>query len=117
MKYSKQSIFHDYSVFIAWRTIFKFDQESIRKNRIIVNIKELNKITQVDNYFMSLQVDITSAVAKCKYINVFDTVAFFYQWKICVENKSKLTMILHREQKQSNVAVMKFKKSSTYVQR
>lgn len=76
--------------------MLKPEQESIRKERIVVNIRGLNKITEVDNYFMSLQVDITSAIAGCNYISVFDAAAFFYQWNVRVEDRSKLTVISHR---------------------
>ena len=117
MKYIKYSTAYDYSVFVIWRTILKSGQESIRKNRIMIDIKELNKITETDNYFMSLQTNITSAVTECKYISVFDAAIFFYQWNVRLENKFKLTVIFHREQEQFNVAMISFKKSSAYVQR
>ena len=117
MKYIKYSTAHDYSVFVVWRTILKSGQESVRKDRVVIDIRELNKITETDNYFMSLQTDITSAVTECKYISVFDAAIFFYQWNVRLENRSKLTVIFHRGQEQFNVAMMSFKKSSVYVQR
>ena len=117
MKYSKHSTSHDYSVFVTWRTILRSGQESVRKNRVVVNIRELNKITQTDSYSMSLQTNITSAVTKCDFISVFDAAVFFYQWNVRVENRHKLIVVFHREQKQFNVVVMSFKESSTYVQR
>ena len=117
MKYFKHFISHDYSVFVTWRIIFKSDQESVRKDRVVVNIRELNKITQTDSYSMSLQTNITSAVTECDFISVFDAAVFFYQWNVRVENKHKLIVVFHREQKQFNVVVMSFKESSTYVQR
>ena len=117
MKYSKHSILHDYSIFVTWRTILRSDQKSVRKNRVIVNIKERNKITQTDSYSMSLQTNITSAVTECDFISVFDAAVFFYQWNVRVENKHKLIVVFHREQKQFNVVVMSFKESSTYVQK
>ena len=117
MKYSKQSTSYDYFVFVVWQTILKSDQKSIRKNRVVVDIKIFNKIVESDNYFMSLQSDIIFVVAECKYISVFDVATFFYQWNVRVENKFKFTIISHREQKQFNVVVMSFKESSTYVQR
>ena len=97
MKYSKHSISHDYSVFVTWRTIFKSDQKSDRKDRVVVNIKRLNKITQTDSYSMSLQTNITSAVVKCDFINVFDAAVFFYQWNVRVEDRHKLIVVFHRE--------------------
>ena len=117
MKYSKQSTSYDYFVFVVWQTILKSDQKSIRKNRVVVDIRDFNKIVESDNYFMSLQFDIIFVVAECKYISVFDAATFFYQWNVRVENRFKFTVISHREQEQFNVVVMSFKESSTYVQR
>ena len=117
MKYSKYSISHEYSIFVTWRTILKSEQESIRKKRVVVDIRGLNKIIETNNYSMSLQSDITFAVAGCEYISVFDVASFFYQWNVRLKNRHKLTMISHRDQKQFNVAIMRFKESSIYVQR
>ena len=117
MKYSKYSISHEYSIFVTWRTILKSEQESVRKKRVVVDIRELNKIIETDNYFMSLQSDIISTIAKCEYISVFDVASFFYQWNVRLKDRHKLTMISHRDQKQFNVAIMRFKEFSTYVQR
>lgn len=53
----------------------------MRKERIVVDIKDLNKIIQIDNYSMSLQTNITSVVANCDYISVFDATVFFLSMK------------------------------------
>ena len=117
MKYSKYSISHKYSIFVIWRTILKLEQELVRKKRVVINIKELNKIIETNNYSMSLQSDITSTIAECEYISVFDVASFFYQWNVRLKDRHKLTIISHRDQKQFNVAVMRFKEFSTYVQK
>ena len=82
-----------------------------------MNIRELNKIIISNAYFMSIQIDITAVVADCKYISVIDAMKYFHQWKIKLENRYKQTIILHKNQKQFNVIVMKFKNSFVYVQR
>ena len=51
MKYINQFISHDYFVFAIWKTIFE-SNDSKRKKRIVVNIRELNKIIFIDFYFM-----------------------------------------------------------------
>ena len=77
MKYIKYSTAHDYSIFVIWRIILKSEQKSVRKDRVVIDIRELNKITETDNYLMSLQTNITSAMTECKYISVFDAAIFF----------------------------------------
>ena len=116
MKYTSQSTSHDYFVFVVWRTISGSD-ESERKNRIVIDIRDFNKIVIIDFYFMSLQSDITIFVADCQYISVFDAADFFHQWLVKLADRHKLIVVSHRNQKQFNVAVMKFKNSSLYVQR
>ena len=116
MKYTSQFTSHDYSIFAIWRIVFDFD-DSKRKSRVIVNIRDLNKIILTDSYFMSLQANIIVVVIDCRFISIFDVVDFFHQWLIKLVDRHKLTIVSHREQKQFNVVVMKFKNSSFYVQR
>ncbi len=105
-------IAHDASIFVIWRMI---NEE--RKDKIIVNIRRLNKIVEFDSYFMSLQVDIISTVADFKFISIVNAAAFFYQFRIRTKNKHKLIVVSHREQKYFSVTSMSFKNSSIYAQR
>jgi hypothetical protein len=116
MKWSTNSISFDYFVFVIYRIIFK-DEKSIRKERVVIDIKELNVITLSDAYLMSVQIDIIVVVANCNFISIIDAVEYFDQWAIKFENRHKLIVISHREQKQFNVCVMSYKNSFVYVQR
>ena len=117
MQYFAESIFHEYSVFVIWRTMLKPDMKLIKKDRVVVNIRALNKITKTDTYSMSLQTDIISSIAECFYIFTMNAFAFFHQWLVKLEDRHKLIVIIHRGQKQFNVEVMSFKNISSYVQR
>ena len=116
MKYIIQFTSHDYSIFVVWRIVSN-SNDSKRKKRVIVDIRDLNKIAIIDFYFMSLQSNIIATIIDCQFISIFDVAKFFHQWLIKLTNRHKLIVISHREQKQFNVIVMKFKNSSTYVQR
>ena len=100
------------SSFCVWKNV---DDE--KKNRVVVNIKDLNVITQFDAYSLSLQTNIIIAVRDCEYISIIDCSTFFYQWRVHSNDRHKLTVVNHREQKSFNVIVMNYKNSSTYVQR
>ena len=117
MQYSFQSTAHDYFVFVTWRTILKSGQASIKKERVVIDIRAFNKIIETDIYSMSLQFDIISSVADCDFISTVDAIAFFHQWMIKLTNRHKFIVITHREQKQFNVEIMSFKNTSSYVQR
>lgn len=108
----EQSTLYDFSVFVVWREI-----NEIRKKRVVVDIRDLNKIFLQDSYSMSLQMIITTVVADCQYITMIDVNDYFYQWKIRSIDWSKLIIVSHRGQKQFEIAVIKFKNSSSYVQR
>jgi hypothetical protein len=116
MKWSTNSISFDYLVFVIYRIIFK-DEKSIRKERVVIDIRELNVITLSDAYLMSAQIDIIVVVADCNFISIVDAVEYFHQWAIKFENRHKFIVISHREQKQFNVCVMSYKNSLVYVQR
>ncbi len=105
-------IFHDASIFVIWRMI---NEE--KKDKIIVDIRELNKIVKSDSYSMFLQIDIISTIADFKYIFVIDITIFFYQFRVRITDKHKLIVVSHREQKYFFVTFMNFKNSSTYAQR
>ena len=101
-----------YLVFCVWR-----NQNDERKKRIVVNIRGLNVITQLDAYSLSLQANIISLLRHCLYISIIDCSTFFYQWRVHSSNRHKLTIVSHREQESFNVVVMRYKNSSAYVQR
>ena len=50
-----------------------------KKKRVIINIRELNQITQINAYFMSFQIDITAIVIECNHISIVDVQKYFYQ--------------------------------------
>ena len=118
LKFITQSTFFSYSVFVIWKTVHKpNDLPSERKNRIMIDIRDLNKIIELNTYFMPLQANVTALVAGCPYISIFDAASFFYQWLIRITDRHKLTVMSHKRQKQFNVTIMRFKNSSAYVQR
>ena len=88
-----------------------------RKSRVVVDIRDLNKITKSDFYSLSLQSDIISAVIEFLYISTVDENDYFHQFKVRYKNRYKLTIISHRGQEQYNVALMSYKGSLSYVQR
>ena len=117
LKFISQSTSFSYSMFVIWRIIQRSNESSKRKNKVVIDIRNLNKITKLNIYLMSLQTNIIVLVVDCSYIFVFDAINFFHQWLIRVTNRHKLIVISHRDQKQFNVIVMRFKNSSVYVQR
>ena len=117
LKFISQSTSFSYSMFVVWRIIHRSNESSKRKDRVVIDIRGLNKITELNIYFMLLQTDIIAFVIDCSYISVFDAVSFFHQWLIRVANRHKFIVISHRDQKQFNVVVMRFKNFSVYVQR
>ena len=117
LEYTTQPTPYSYPVFVVWRTVYHPGRPPERKGRVVVDIRGLNKITELDTYPMPLQADITALVAGCPYISVFDAASFFYQWLVRLADRHKLTVVSHRGQEQFNVAVMGYKNSPPYVQR
>ena len=101
-----------YFVFVVWKTI-----NEIRKNRAVVNIRDLNKLFLLDVYSLSLQNDIISDFRKCTHISILDATTFFYQWRIYFDDVYKQIIVTHKEQEIFFVSIMKNKNSILYVQR
>ena len=102
--------FFNFSCFVIWRDFEK-------KDTVVVDIKKLNAITQSNAYSVSLQSNIIQAVNESKYILVIDCFEFFYQWRMHSSKKHKFIVVTHRDQKIFNVAILRFRNFSTYVQR
>ena len=105
-------ILFNYSTFCVWKNV---DDE--KKNKVVINIRDLNAITQSNVYSLSLQIDIIFAIRNCLFISVVDASIFFYQWRVHSNDRHKLIVVIHREQESFNVIVMNYKNSSIYVQR
>ena len=117
LRWTTKFIFYEFSIFVIWKTIHLSNENFIKKNKTMINIHDLNKLAISNNYFMSLQFDVTSAISDCFYVNVMNVVEFFHQWLIKIIDKHKFTMISHRNNEQFNVAVMNYIDSFAYVQR
>ena len=101
-----------YPVFVVWRDIPKG-----RKGRVIVDIRNLNKITESDTYPMPLQADIVAVIAGYKYITVIDTSGYFYQFRVKLDNRHKLIVVSYKGQEQFNIAIIGYKGLLPYIQR
>jgi hypothetical protein len=112
LKYTTESTSFSYSVFVVWKMI-----NNQKKDRVVIDIRDLNAIILSDAYSLSLQSDVISAIKECKYLSIIDCVSFFYQWRIHSSDRHKLTVMSHRDQKIFQIAVMKYKNSSFYVQK
>ena len=100
-------------------TLFKFSVFVIKKNRkfrVMIDIRELNKITVFDAYSLSQQKNIIAAIHRVRYISMIDVTVFFHQWLVHSQNQSKLAVNTHCSQEFFKVAVMKFHNSLSYVQ-
>lgn len=113
MSYVTQPTKFSYPVFVVWRTL----PNGTRKGRVVVDIRGLNKITESDTYPLPLQSDVIASVAGYRYITVVDAVGWFHQFRVRKKDRHKLTVVSHRGQEQSAVALMGYKGSPPYVQR
>ena len=82
-----------YSIFCVWKK--NVNDES--KNKMIINIRDLNAIIVSNVYSLFLQFDIIFSVRNCSYIFVIDASAFFYQWRVHSNDRHKLIVITHRD--------------------
>ena len=111
-------------VYVLWFFLFRrlthnafVEQIVKKKKRVVINIRDLNKISQFDVYSMQQQIDIIATIMKCSYIFLINATTFFHQWLIKLTNRHKLIVIFHRNNEQWNVMIMKYRNFSTYVQR
>ena len=74
MKWIVIATLFSFSCFVIWKTISKR-----RKDYMIINIRALNRITILNAYSMSSQIDIFIAIKNVKFIFTINAASFFYQ--------------------------------------
>ena len=117
MNWTRDATSYGFSVFVVWKTVHASSKNSVKKNRVVIDIRDLNKMSESNDYPMSLQSDIISSVSGCPYVNVMNAAGFFHQWLIKIADRHKLTVVSHKDSEQFNVTIMRFRNSPTYVQR
>ena len=118
MFWSSELSSFEFSVFIIWKTVFSETEKiSIKKEQVVIDIRDLNKITITDVYLISLQSDIFTAVQSSECINIMNCTSFFYQWSVKSSDCHKFTVLSYQEAEWFNVAVIEYKNSLLYVQK
>ncbi len=112
LKFTIETTSFNYSVFVMW--IVKND---VRKDKIIVNIQDLNALLISNVYSVSSQSEIIDDLLECKYLSILNVNAFFYQWRVHSKDVYKQTIMIHREQKIFLIFIMNNRNSIAYVQR
>ena len=112
LRFSTQPTPFSWPCFVVWR-----DTPQGRKGRVVIDIRGLNAITEDDGYPLPLQADIIALIAGYPYISTVDGVAWFHQFRVKEKDQHKLTIVSHRGQEESGVALMGYKGSPPYVQR
>ena len=77
MTWASQPTPFSYPCFVIWREV-----NGVKKGRVVVDIRGLNKMTLNDSYPLPLQSDIILMVAGFPFISVCDAVGWFYQFLV-----------------------------------
>ena len=115
LEWNQESTEYSFPVFVVWWTVYK-NEKLIWKDWAVMNIWGFNQAAISDAYLLSLQSDITAAIAECRYISVMNDKDFFYQWWIAKADWEKLMIVSHWKLKTFNVVLMSYKESSLYSQ-
>ena len=116
-RWTTKFIFYKFSIFVIWKIIHFSNENFIKKNKTVIDIRDLNKFVISNDYSMSLQFDVTSAINDCFYVNVMNFAKFFHQWLIKIIDKHKFTIVSHRDSEQFNVTIINYIDNFAYVQR
>ena len=106
------SIPFSFSCFVVWK-----DTPSGSKDRVVVDIRALNRITMPDSYPVLLQADILALLRGKLFISTVDAASFFYQWWVRNNHRYRLIVASHRGQETLLISVIGFRNSPAYVQR
>ena len=112
MKFSTQPTPFAWPCFVVWR-----DTPKGRKGRVVIDLRGLNAITEDDGHPLPLQSDIIALIAGFLYVSTLDGIAWFHQFNVQLFDRCKFTVVSHRGQEESSVALMGYKGSPPHVQR
>lgn len=96
-------------MFVVWRTVRRE-----AKDRVVIDLRSLNKIVVPDNYPLPLQSEIIISLRDKKYITAVNATLFFYQFVVYPEYRDRFTLISPRGLKRLTVALMGFRNSPAY---
>lgn len=113
MRFSTQFIRFSFLIFVIWRNL----SNETCKERMIVDLRNLNEMIEIDSYSMKQQSEIIAVIAKYFHIFIVDAIDYFHQFLVHWSNCFKFIIVSHREQEKFNVTLMKYKRSLSYVQR
>ena len=88
-----------------------------RKEKVIMNIRKLNKIIVSNNHSIPFQKDTVIIIQRCIFINVIDCNKQFHLFLIKKNHRQRFIIVFHKEFEHFNVVIMRFKNSVLYVQR
>lgn len=113
MRFSIQLINFNSSVFVIWRNL----SDDTCKERMIINLRDLNEMIKINSYSMKQQSEIIAVIAKYSHIFIVDAINYCHQFLVHRSNHFKFIIVSYREQEKFNVILMKYKRSFSYVQR
>ena len=117
LSWFENSTSFEFSIFVIWKTMYVSSKKTLeRKERAVMNIRELNAIFIANSYSLSLQSDIITILQECTHIILVDESDQFHQFLIKQKHRDRFIIISHREKEIFNVALMRFKNSILYVQ-
>ena len=91
---------YDYFCFVIWKTIYFSNKSLKRKERVVINIQNFNKISMFDVYSMILQNDMIIFVMSSLYISLINAISFFHQWLVKIADCHKFIVVTHRDSEQ-----------------
>ena len=101
---------------MIYKTVYVDLEKTIkRKRKVVMNIRELNKIIILNNYSIPLQENIVIVIQKCIFINVVNCNEQFHLFLIKKNHRQRFIIVFHKEFEHFNVAAMEFKNSILYV--
>jgi len=95
---------------VVWRTV-----HGEQKGRVVVDLRQLNKIAIPDNYPLPLQAEVIESIRGKGYIMVIDATLFFFQFLVYPDYCDRFMVVSPRGMERLNVALIGFCNSLVYV--
>ncbi len=88
--------------------------KGVKKGRVVVNFRPLNRTTISDVYLLSFQQDIIDSIYRKQYITVVNIFNFFFQLFIYFDYRNRFIFISQRKVERLKIVFIGFINSFSY---
>lgn len=96
MSWAKGHTPDSYPAFVVYRSVRNPDGTTTTKERVVIELRGVNKISKPDIYPLPTQDEVLQLLRDKFFISVVDARKIFHQWRIKKQHGKRMAVLAHR---------------------